>query len=117
MRNTYNKRRKYMLSRLREMGFVIKTEPLGSFLYIGRHATKFTKDSSRFAFDVLEKAHVGITRALISEATEKDFDSHMPTRLRISKKSLIDWKDTYLDYKQMIYIDSYRQTLNVNTLQ
>lgn len=60
MRITYNERRIYMLSRLREMGFVIKTEPLGAF-YILADATKFTKESYRFAFDVLEKAHVGIT--------------------------------------------------------
>ncbi len=60
MRATYNERRKYMLSRLRQMGFVIKTEPLGAF-YILADATKFTKESYRFAFDVLEEAHVGIT--------------------------------------------------------
>jgi (5-formylfuran-3-yl)methyl phosphate transaminase len=60
MRNTYNERRKYLLERLREIGFEIKTEPKGAF-YIFADARKFTNDSYRFAFDVLENAHVGIT--------------------------------------------------------
>jgi aspartate/methionine/tyrosine aminotransferase len=49
-----------MISRLREMGFEIKVEPQGAF-YIFADARKFTTDSYRFAFDVLENAHVGIT--------------------------------------------------------
>ena len=44
----------------REMGFEIKVEPQGAF-YIFADARKFTTDSYRFAFDVLEHAHVGIT--------------------------------------------------------
>ena len=60
MRNTYNERRLYMIDRLRNMGFVIHTEPQGAF-YIFCDARRFTTDSYKFAFDVLEKAHVGIT--------------------------------------------------------
>jgi len=60
MRNIYNERRLYMIDRLRNMGFVIHTEPQGAF-YIFCDARKFTTDSYRFAFDVLEKVHVGIT--------------------------------------------------------
>ncbi len=60
MRNIYNERRLYMIDRLREMGFVIHTEPQGAF-YIFCDARKFTNDCYKFAFDVLEKAHVGIT--------------------------------------------------------
>jgi aspartate/methionine/tyrosine aminotransferase len=60
MRNTYNERRIYMLRRLQDMGFVIHSEPQGAF-YIFCDARRFTSDSYRFAFDVLEKAHVGIT--------------------------------------------------------
>ena len=56
----YDERRRYMISRLREMGFEIKVEPQGAF-YIFADARKFTTDSYRFAFDVLENAHVGIT--------------------------------------------------------
>ena len=60
MRNIYNERRVFMIKRLKEIGFVIYTEPQGAF-YIFCDARKFTNDSYRFAFDVLEKAHVGIT--------------------------------------------------------
>lgn len=60
MRNVYNERRIYMIERLKQMGFVIHTEPQGAF-YIFCDARMFTSDSYRFAFDVLEKAHVGIT--------------------------------------------------------
>jgi len=42
------------------MGLTIHTEPQGAF-YVFCDARKFTKDSYKFAFDVLEKAHVGIT--------------------------------------------------------
>ncbi len=60
MRNTYNERRVYLLKRLREMGFVIPTDPQGAF-YVLADARKFTNDSLKFAFDILENAHVGIT--------------------------------------------------------
>lgn len=60
MRKTYDERRRYLLARLRKMGFVIETEPQGAF-YILADARRFTSDAYHFAFDVLEKAHVGIT--------------------------------------------------------
>ena len=60
MRATYDERRRYMIQRLREMGFGIRVEPKGAF-YIFADARKFTKDSYKFAFEVLEQAHVGIT--------------------------------------------------------
>jgi aspartate/methionine/tyrosine aminotransferase len=60
MRAIYNERRLYMLQRLKAMGFTIHTEPQGAF-YVFADARKFTSDCYQFAFDVLEKAHVGIT--------------------------------------------------------
>lgn len=60
MRRIYNERRIYMLQRLRSIGFEIEAEPQGAF-YIFANACRFTYDSYRFAFDVLEHAHVGIT--------------------------------------------------------
>lgn len=60
MRHIYNERREFMLHRLREIGFEIKVEPQGAF-YVLADARKFTSDSYRFAFDVLENSHVGIT--------------------------------------------------------
>jgi len=60
MKAIYNERRIYMISRLKEMGFKIDVEPKGAF-YIFCDARKFTKDSYKFAFDILENAHVGVT--------------------------------------------------------
>jgi len=60
MRTTYDERRRFMLGRLRELGFGIYAEPQGAF-YIFADARRFTKDAYAFAFDVLERAHVGIT--------------------------------------------------------
>ena len=60
MLHIYNERRIYMIKRLREIGFEIKTEPQGAF-YVLADARKFTTDSYHFAFDLLENAHVGVT--------------------------------------------------------
>lgn len=60
MRQTYDERRKYLINRLRDIGFIIHTEPQGAF-YILANAKQFTNNSYKFAFDVLENAHVGIT--------------------------------------------------------
>ncbi|BDW74538.1 aminotransferase [Bacteroides finegoldii DSM 17565] len=86
MRQVYDERRKYMIARLREIGFEIKVEPQGAF-YIFADARKFTADSYRFAFDVLEHAHVGITPewTLVQEGKDTCV-SPMPTRWRISRK-------------------------------
>lgn len=60
MKQIYNKRRKYMISRLREMGFHITVEPTGAF-YVFANAKHISGDSYKLAFDILEKAHVGVT--------------------------------------------------------
>jgi aspartate/methionine/tyrosine aminotransferase len=60
MFNTYNERRLYLVDRLQKMGFTLPAIPQGAF-YVFVDASKYTNDSLKFAFDVLEKAHVGIT--------------------------------------------------------
>jgi (5-formylfuran-3-yl)methyl phosphate transaminase len=60
MLHIYNERRIYIIQRLRYLGFEIKIEPQGAF-YVLADARKFTSDSYHFAFDLLEKAHVGVT--------------------------------------------------------
>ncbi len=60
MVQTYDKRRKVMIRKLREMGFQILHEPKGAF-YVFANARKFSGDSFRLAFDILENAHVGVT--------------------------------------------------------
>ncbi|HET6556464.1 MAG TPA: pyridoxal phosphate-dependent aminotransferase [Prolixibacteraceae bacterium] len=60
MKDIYNERRKYMISRLRELGFRITVEPTGAF-YVFVDARHLSNDSYKLAFDILEKAHVGVT--------------------------------------------------------
>jgi aspartate/methionine/tyrosine aminotransferase len=60
MRQTYNERRRFMVDRLKEIGFGIPVEPTGAF-YVFANARHLSSNSYRLAFDILEKAHVGVT--------------------------------------------------------
>lgn len=60
MRRIYNERRIYMIKRLKAMGFKIPVEPTGAF-YVFVNARHISTDSYTLAFDILEKAHVGVT--------------------------------------------------------
>ncbi len=59
MRETYNQRRRFLIPRLREIGFGINVEPTGAF-YVLANAKKFSGDSYHFAFDILNGAKVGV---------------------------------------------------------
>lgn len=59
MQEIYNERRIFMIRRLRELGFGITVEPTGAF-YVFANAKQFSHDSYKLAFDILEKAHVGV---------------------------------------------------------
>lgn len=56
----YDERRRYMLERLKAMGFVIHVEPTGAF-YVFADARKFCKDSYKEAFRITEEVKVGVT--------------------------------------------------------
>ncbi|MCK5729933.1 MAG: pyridoxal phosphate-dependent aminotransferase [Draconibacterium sp.] len=60
MKATYNIRRKYLIDRLKQLGFDIKVPPTGAF-YVFVNAKHLSADSYKLAFDILEKAHVGVT--------------------------------------------------------
>ncbi len=76
MKNIYDERRKYMISRLRDLGFRITVEPTGAF-YIFVNASHLSSDSYKLAFDILEKANVGVTPGI-------DFGEHGEGYLRFS---------------------------------
>jgi aspartate/methionine/tyrosine aminotransferase len=76
MKNLYNVRRKFIIPRLRELGFGITVEPTGAF-YILANAKKFTQNSFEFAFDILKHAKVGCTPGI-------DFGSNAEGYLRFS---------------------------------
>ncbi len=59
MRNIYDQRRRFLLPRLKELGFGITVEPTGAF-YILANAKRFSQDSYKLAFDILKEARVGV---------------------------------------------------------
>ena len=59
MRETYDRRRRFLIPRLKALGFGITVEPTGAF-YILANANKFSRDSYRFAFDILKEARVAV---------------------------------------------------------
>jgi aspartate/methionine/tyrosine aminotransferase len=76
MKEIYNRRREFMLPRLRVLGFGVAVEPTGAF-YILANARKYSADSYQLAFDILEKAGVGVTPGI-------DFGSGAEGFLRFS---------------------------------
>ena len=59
MRGIYDERRRFMVSRLKELGFGIAVEPTGAF-YVFANARHISQDSYALAFDILERAHVAV---------------------------------------------------------
>ncbi len=82
MVETYNQRRKYMIARLRQIGFGITVEPTGAF-YVFANARRFTNDSYSFAFEILENAKVGITPGV-------DFGSNAEGYVRFTYANSLD---------------------------
>ncbi|MBO7202503.1 MAG: pyridoxal phosphate-dependent aminotransferase [Paludibacteraceae bacterium] len=82
MRKKYNERRVFLIQRLREIGFKIHVEPQGAF-YVFADARHLTKDSYRFAIDILEQTHVGVTPGI-------DFGSRGEGFIRFSYANSIE---------------------------
>ncbi|NCO66838.1 MAG: aspartate aminotransferase [Candidatus Aquicultor secundus] len=76
MVRTYNERRKFLIPRLREIGFGIAVEPTGAF-YVLANAKKFGADSYKLALDILNNALVAVTPGI-------DFGSNAEGYLRFS---------------------------------
>jgi aspartate/methionine/tyrosine aminotransferase len=76
MKAIYNERRIFMIRRLREMGLGITVEPTGAF-YVFANARHVDADSYRLAFDILEKARVGVSPGI-------DFGNNAEGYLRFS---------------------------------
>ena len=76
MKETYDRRRRFLIPRLRELGFGITVEPTGAY-YVLANAKRFSKDSYRFAFDILKEAKVGVAPGI-------DFGTNAEGYLRFS---------------------------------
>lgn len=82
MRETYNERRKFMIRRLKDMGLSMSVEPTGAF-YIFVNFKHISTDSYALAFDILEKAHIGVTPGI-------DFGANGEGYLRFSYANSLD---------------------------
>jgi aspartate/methionine/tyrosine aminotransferase len=82
MVRTYDQRRRFLLPRLREMGFGVAVEPHGAF-YILANAKRFAADSYAFALELLEKARVAVTPGI-------DFGSGAEGFIRFSYANHLD---------------------------
>ena len=82
MKEIYDQRRRFMIHRLRELGFGITVEPTGAF-YVLANARHIDNNSYRLAFDILEKAHVGVTPGI-------DFGSNAEGYIRFSYANSLD---------------------------
>jgi aspartate/methionine/tyrosine aminotransferase len=76
MIETYDQRRRYLIPKLRQLGFGITVEPTGAF-YILANAKRFSGDSYRFAFDILKEARLGVSPGI-------DFGTNAEGYLRFS---------------------------------
>lgn len=102
MRKTYNKRRKYMIERLTQLGFDIKVPPTGAF-YVFVNAKHISSDSYKLAFDILKNAHVGVTPGI-------DFGENGEGFLRFSYANSIENIKEGMDRLEK-YLDKLKSTL------
>ena len=82
MKETYDERRRYMIKRIRELGFGLPVEPAGAF-YLFANAKEFSQNSYDFAFEMLEKGSVGVSPGI-------DFGKNAEGFLRFSYASSLD---------------------------
>ena len=98
MKATYNKRRIYVIERLKKMGLGITIEPTGAF-YIFANAKHISNDSLSLAHDILEKAHVGVTPGI-------DFGENGEGYLRFSYANSMENLEIGLDRMEK-YLNDY----------
>jgi aspartate/methionine/tyrosine aminotransferase len=82
MRATYAERRRFLIDGLRELGFEIRFEPTGAF-YVLVNARHLNTDSYALAFDILERARVGVTPGI-------DFGENAEGFLRFSYANSVE---------------------------
>ncbi|SDF30667.1 L-aspartate aminotransferase apoenzyme [Methanolobus vulcani] len=83
MVKTYNKRRLYLIKRLRDIGFDIKVEPKGAY-YVLADARKFGEDSLALSRQILEDIGVAVTPGI-------DFGQGAEGHLRFSYANSLDY--------------------------
>jgi len=82
MKGIYDERRRYMIQRVRGLGFGLTVEPSGAF-YMLVNAKHLSGSSYDLAFEILEKAGVGVTPGI-------DFGKNAEGYLRLSYANSIE---------------------------
>ena len=100
MRSVYNERRKFIIRRLREIGLGVKVDPTGAFYVLG-NIKSFSNDSYKMAFEILEKAKVGVTPGI-------DFGKNCEGYLRFSYANSIENIDEGLRRLEKYLKETYR---------
>jgi aspartate/methionine/tyrosine aminotransferase len=99
MRETYDRRRRFLIPRLRGLGFGITVEPTGAF-YILANAKRFLHDSYHFAFDILKEAKVGVAPGI-------DFGTNAEGYLRFSYANSLENIEEGMNRLER-YLERYR---------
>lgn len=99
MRQTYDRRRRFLIPRLKGLGFGITVEPTGAF-YVLANAKKFSQDSYSLAFDILVKAKVGVAPGI-------DFGSNAEGYLRFSYANSMENIEEGMNRLER-YLEEYR---------
>ena len=68
----FDKRRREMINGLSSIGFDIAVEPKGAF-YVFVNSSRWSRDSWRLAFDILENCHVGVTPGIDFSERGRDY--------------------------------------------
>jgi aspartate/methionine/tyrosine aminotransferase len=100
MRSVYNERRKFIIRRLREIGLGVKVDPTGAFYVLG-NIKSFSNDSYKMAFEILEKAKVGVTPGI-------DFGKNCEGYLRFSYANSIENIDEGIRRLENYLKETYR---------
>jgi len=99
MKEIYNERRLFIIDRLKQLGFKICGNPSGAF-YVFVNAKHLSTDSYKLAFDILEKAHVGVTPGI-------DFGENAEGYLRFSYANSLENIKEGLDRLE-IYLANFK---------
>lgn len=99
MLKIYNQRRIYVLERLKELKINTRVEPNGAF-YALANVKRYTSDSYRFAFEILDQAKVAVTPGI-------DFGSNCEGYIRISYANSLENIKEGMD-RLKVFLDNYK---------
>jgi len=99
MTDIYDQRRRFLIPKLKGLGFGITVEPTGAF-YILANAKRFSRDSYGLAFDILKEARVGVAPGI-------DFGSNAEGYLRFSYANSLENIEEGMNRLER-YLERYR---------